>query len=436
EVVDVDKFREWFEQMKKNDAELRSFLTMDTSVKQAGDGCSVLFDKLPSAGGPKVLPKVKVGGSTSSGAPMDGPTKANPMPSVVSINLGAESCAAAKTIWQRYLSEHQLDASARPKDGQFYGCSNTLFASSTTGRYIPRSILASYDSATMDALGEAGLFNPATILTGNKPGPSHQSGESDGAFMDEEEDDIIDDIEAEDEIMDCVRRQLEEADYVEGFMFLHNAAEDACTNGVTSSLLQKLCVEYGKKSKFTFTGMADQGGDASQHAMSGLMMSTLSEYSDLTTFYDRSSLKKVAASKVNGLGISSPDDLTLNGLLARLLSGVTGPMRFGKAMNCNQGFRAASILTLQTNLCCYPRIKYLVPSIGGLVAKGMEDFAVGKANQEVGADACGHALKRGLLCGINPSEGKIIAYSMMCRGVELGSAISKVADLKTDRNYQ
>eukprot|EP00913_Durusdinium_trenchii_P004493 g4172.t1 len=203
--------------------------------------------------------------------------------------------------------------------------------------------------------------------------------------------------------------------------------------------------------------MADQGGDASQHAMSGLMMSTLSEYSDLTTFYDRtasrvavfsldhvthcelpsrSSLKKVAASKVNGLGISSPDDLTLNGLLARLLSGVTGPMRFGKAMNCNQGFRAASILTLQTNLCCYPRIKYLVPSIGGLVAKGMEDFAVGKANQEVGADACGHALKRGLLCGINPSEGKIIAYSMMCRGVELGSAISKVADLKTDRNYQ
>ncbi|CAK9074382.1 unnamed protein product, partial [Durusdinium trenchii] len=422
EVVDVDKFREWFEQMKKNDAELRSFLTMDTSVKQAGDGCSVLFDKLPSAGGPKVLPKVKVGGSTSSGAPMDGPTKANPMPSVVSINLGAESCAAAKTIWQRYLSEHQLDASARPKDGQFYGCSNTLFASSTTGRYIPRSILASYDSATMDALGEAGLFNPATILTGNKPGPSHQSGESDGAFMDE--------------IMDCVRRQLEEADYVEGFMFLHNAAEDACTNGVTSSLLQKLCVEYGKKSKFTFTGMADQGGDASQHAMSGLMMSTLSEYSDLTTFYDRSSLKKVAASKVNGLGISSPDDLTLNGLLARLLSGVTGPMRFGKAMNCNQGFRAASILTLQTNLCCYPRIKYLVPSIGGLVAKGMEDFAVGKANQEVGADACGHALKRGLLCGINPSEGKIIAYSMMCRGVELGSAISKVADLKTDRNYQ
>lgn len=426
--VDIEAFKTWFAAMKESDAQLRAFCTMDSSAKQEGDGVGVLFDKLPVAGGPRVLPKVNVSGFKEGGAISmgeGGGAKANPATSIITIQLGNEGCSAATEIWKRYCSEHQLDGSCRPKDGEFYGTSNPLFAASTTGRYIPRAILASYDSSDVDAVSEAGLFNPTCLFSGSRDGKqSFYDGQGDSSFIEE--------------IQECLRRQKEEADYVEGYMFVHNGTQDAVMNGVASKLMQELSGQ--KANTFCFTGVADSTGDVSEEdaKVGFLLHEGLIEYTDIVSFYDRKSLTKMASGKVNGLGISSPDDVTLNGLLARLLSGVTGPMRFNRVVAANTGMRSASMQAIATNLCSYPRIKYMLPSLGGLTAKGMEDFAVGKPGQEKGADACQHALKRGYLCngfGEHNSE-KIIAYSMFCRGVELSSAVSRVADLKTCRDYQ
>ena len=427
--INIDTVRAWVQLMYEADAQCRSLATMESgTTKTGGDGCGVFFEKLPAAGGPRVLPKVDVAGFKKDGSTMGGSftaPKANPAASIISIHLGGEGCSSATEIWRRYCTEHVLDHGCRPKESEFYGCSNPLFASSTTGRYIPRAILASYDSADVDAVGEANMFNPTCLFAGSRDGKrGFMEGFGDTSFFEE--------------IYDGIRRQKEEADFVEGYMFVHNGGQDSMMNGMTGRLMQELCND--KKLKFTFTGIPDSTGDASlaDCRMAYSFGDHLIEHTDLCTFYDRKSLAKMASSKVNGLGIRSPDDVTLDSLLARLLSGVTGPMRFNRVVTANTGMRGASMQAIAQNLVSYPRIKYMLPSLGGLTAKGMEDFAVGKPGQEKGADACGHALKRGYLCNGfgDHAESKIIAYSMFCRGVELGSAVSRVQDLKTQRDIQ
>ncbi|CAE7297327.1 unnamed protein product [Symbiodinium natans] len=192
--IDIAAFRNWFEAMKKATDEVRSLVHMEPNKTQAGDGVEVLFEKTASVGGPRVLPKVKVGGMKEDTGPAfgasGGPSAKVPA-SVVSVHLGSEGCDVGHLAWQKYLSEHQLDGSCRPKDKSFYGCSAPLFAESTTGRFIPRAILAGYDGGRMDTISQAGIFAPTSFLTGSKPGGTWLDGQNDSSFCDEALDAVV-----------------------------------------------------------------------------------------------------------------------------------------------------------------------------------------------------------------------------------------------------
>lgn len=428
EKVDIDAFRAWFEVMKKAADEVRSLASMEASQTQAGDGTGVLFEKMPSAGGPRVLPKVKVSGMKEMSCEIHwktgGKTAKSPS-AVISVHLGGEGCDVGLQAWQKYMSEHLLDGSCRPKEGGVYGCSTPLFAESTTGRFIPRAILAGYDGGKLDTISQAGIFAPTSIFAGNRPSDnSWSAGQNDSSFIEE--------------IHESIRRQMEQADYVEGLLFNHGAGQDICMGGVAAALYRKTAEDYSKQLRHSVTCVPDFTGEGDRLACT-MLSSPLIEYLDLVTFYDRTSLQKMAHSKVNGLGLASPDYGACTGLAARLLSGITGPLRFGRAINAVEGSRLATWSTDATNLCPYPRIHFMVPSLGGVVAQGMEDFSVpGQAGAEPGFEAAGAALRRGSLssCISRGDDGKIIAINMFCRGVEQSSVIAKVAEIKTDRKFQ
>merc|ERR1712079_648563 len=208
--------------------------------------------------------------------------------------------------------------------------------------------------------------------------------------------------------------------------------------GVAAAIYRKTAEDYSKQMRHSVTCVPDLTAEGDRLACT-MLSSPLIEYLDLVTFYDRTSLQKMASSKVNGLGLASPDYAACTGLAARLLSGITGPLRFGRVINAVEGSRLATWSTDATNLCPYPRIHFMVPSLGGVMAQGMEDFAVpGQSGAEPGFEAAGAALRRGSLssCLSRGDDGKIIAMGMFCRGVEQASAIAKVAEIKTDRKFQ
>mmetsp|Transcript_36143 Transcript_36143/g.83292 ORF Transcript_36143/g.83292 Transcript_36143/m.83292 type:complete len:688 (-) Transcript_36143:222-2285(-) len=427
--IDVEKFAAWAEAMKASSAQVRSLATMDPGTKQAGDGVGVLFETT-TAGGPRVLPKVNVGGMGEAGSfPTGGPI-AKPLPAVISLHLGAEGCDVGLQSWQRFMAEHMLDSSGRPKDGEFYGSAVPLFAEGATGRYVPRAIFADYGSGKLDAIGGAGIFAPTSLFAGTKPGDSFEDGENDKEFGEQ--------------VFDGLRCQLEQADYAPGFLITQNSGEDMTLNGLSSMLLAKLSVECGKKSKHMLLGVPDPmlvGDDKMPYCKAGIFAPCTMEHLDMVSFYDRPALQRMASSKVNGLGLVGADDSACYSLLARMLSGLTGPLRFGSLVSASSGSRLpSSWSTYDTNACPYPRIHFFAPGLGGLVAQGMEDFLVpGQVGQEPGFGAAGAALRRGSLSGCvgkRDSSDKIMSAVMMCRGVEQSSVLSKLLEIKADRGFQ
>lgn len=92
----------------------------------------------------------------------------------------------------------------------------------------------------------------------------------------------------------------------------------------------------------------------------------------------------------------------------RFLSGLTGPMRFGRFANSTP----TCLACYGQSLMPYPRMKYTFPLIGHGPGSGLE--------------VAGTAIACGSLCTANNRAGKTIAATMLCRGMEQSMALAAV----------
>jgi len=422
--------RTWFENMKKADAELRSFVTQSLP-KQAGDGPGVLFYSTPSTGfGPGLheLPKAKSGSRSKSGdAGYFGSGKRGGTvlkdASVIMLHVGDAGCNTGFGSWRHIMSDHQLDGGARPKDGTFYGRSSVHFAESVTGRYVPRAIFAG-SSSSLGSVHAENIFAPTSMLqadAGN--GSNFGSGESEAG------NDFVE------KIFDCARLQMEQADYGQGFIITHSVGEEAYLDGVFSKLLARLSSQYGKKHKYTITGVPSEGNQGDS-GLSALSFDCLTQAADVVSFYDQSALMKLASSQ-HGLGIASPGSNETSNLVGRVVRGMTGSMRFSGSVPASEGSLSGNLMSLATNLVPYPRIHFMLPGLGGLTSEASSDFYIDGAR---GYAATGQASSIGslstALTTANRGKGKTIAMSLLCRGVQHYACMSKVMESRASRNYQ
>eukprot|EP00930_Biecheleria_cincta_P098150 TRINITY_DN89830_c0_g1_i1.p1 TRINITY_DN89830_c0_g1~~TRINITY_DN89830_c0_g1_i1.p1 ORF type:complete len:663 (-),score=120.54 TRINITY_DN89830_c0_g1_i1:167-2155(-) len=422
-------FKTWWEKMKQAEAEILSWKDLDSCASlptQAGDGPGCLFQQQSSAGeasGPRELPKAvkypRPEGKPTMVARTRG--RATTPLSVLTLHFGETGCSTGHAAWERIMAEHCLGADGRPKDGSFYGRSCVHFAESVTGRYVPQAIFAGYGS--LDAVSAAGMFDPNTILQKTSPGSRWQDGYGHDSLVEE--------------VLDRVRLQCEKG-ACSDMILTYSLFEDGPTSGFAAKFLQRASVEYGKASKFCIAGTPDcmdlEGNQPpTSWGYCGLSYNTLMEHTDVCSFFDRTSLAKLASSKINGLGIESPDDRDLNSLLARLVTSLTGGMRL--VTPASEGSRNSSLKDIATNLVPYPRIHFMMPSLGGLMEKAAADFAV---DSTPGTSATGHAFFKGGLSTAHVSrfEEKIAAVTILGRGLEQCALLSKVMEIKTDRRVQ
>ena len=111
---------------------------------------------------------------------------------------------------------------------------------------------------------------------------------------------------------------------------------------------------------------------------------------------------------------ASPTRKVFLGLALRFLSGLTGPMRFGRFPNATP----TRLAWYGQSLMPYPRIKYTFPFIGHGPGSGLE---VAQA-----------AMASGSLCtaNVDRSVGKTISAAMLCRGMEQSMALAAVIPIR------
>ncbi|CAK9106140.1 unnamed protein product [Durusdinium trenchii] len=430
-------------------------------------------------------PLTYIGGSAPAFAGRRGPSAAghsgrvrpNDAATLLSIHLDE---GLGIDCWQHVMKEHGVDTTGRAQD--FYGCSQVLFSQSRTGRYVPRSIFAG-SQKSMDTVSQAGMFDPLSIVVAPE-GCSLETACDEGLKIPElleavrlqlERSDYVEGVLVSSTIgQDFGTSALQKAilNHVTMEMpklikvccscipdcqvYLDNFASGLVTNAYAeaadspeqphrwheaelrpsprlsrrrdySSHGHLFLAPYSQepagmieKDTTTCSSEADPSRAAANAAISTRDQQDLA---DLVVLYDRTAVQKRAKAQENGLGLSSPSDADCRGVVARLFSGLTGPMRFARL---NDDATPCSLWTYAQSLVPYPMIKYTMASLGGL---GSPPSGV-----DPGLAAARAALLNGSLCTANfdRSIGKTISSTMICRGVQQCMALSPVITKRMD----
>merc|ERR1712161_57058 len=131
-------------------------------------------------------------------------------------------------------------------------------------------------------------------------------------------------------------------------------------SGLGSLLLERLSVDYGKKSKLGFCVYPSPQVSTAVVEPYNAVLSThsLLEYSDLTFNLDNEALYNVCRTS---LDIERPSYLNLNRLIAQVVSSLTASLRFDGALNVD-------VTEFQTNLVPYPRIHFMLTSYAPVIS--------------------------------------------------------------------
>merc|ERR1712036_37247 len=133
---------------------------------------------------------------------------------------------------------------------------------------------------------------------------------------------------------------------LQGFM-IFNACGGGTGSGLGCLLLERLSVDYGKKSKISFTvwSCPQISSACVEPYNTVLCVHSLLEHTDVTNQVDNEALYDICR---RNLDIERPTYTNLNRLLAQVISSLTASLRFDGALNVD-------ITEFQTNLVPYPR---------------------------------------------------------------------------------
>ena len=130
--------------------------------------------------------------------------------------------------------------------------------------------------------------------------------------------------------------------------------------GFGSLLLERLSVDYGRKSKLTFTIYPSPQVSTAVVEPYNCVLAThsLMEHSDVSFMVDNEALYDLCR---RNLDVERPTYTNLNRLVAQIISSLTASLRFDGALNVD-------ITEFQTNLVPYPRIHFMLTSYAPVIS--------------------------------------------------------------------
>lgn len=149
--------------------------------------------------------------------------------------------------------------------------------------------------------------------------------------------------------LDRIRKLTEMCTGHQGFIVFHSFG-GGTGSGFSSLLMESLSIEYGKKSKLTFSIYpAPQVATAIVEPYNALLQCHTSlEHTDVAFLVDNEAIFDICQ---KSLGAHRPTYTNLNRIIAQVISSVTASLRFDGALNVD-------LTEFQTNLVPYPRIHF------------------------------------------------------------------------------
>jgi len=315
---------------------------------------------------------------------------------VISICVGQAGIQLGNTIWKQYLAEHSIQADGTTTNPE--NASSTFFTLSDNGQAVPRNAYFDLEPTVCDEVraGVHGkLHNPESLINGMEDAANNFAR---GHYTVGKE--LSDKCEA------FLRKMVDNCQNVQGFFVSHSVG-GGTGSGLGALLLEKIAVEYRKKSKIGFEIYPSPNISTCIVEPYNALLSThwLLDHTDVSLLLDNEALYEICQ---KSLDIERPSYGQLNMVITKVISSMTTALRFTGELNVD-------LNEFQTNLVPFPRLHFMTTSLAPLLSEKKKSTATATVQQIT--DNCFQS-KNFLIKyeGFDVAEDKYMAISLNYRG--------------------
>ncbi|ELW48334.1 Tubulin alpha chain-like 3, partial [Tupaia chinensis] len=324
----------------------------------------------------------------------------------LSIHVGQAGIQIGDACWELYCLEHGIqpdgvildskqeqleDAKMEPTNASF----NTFFCETRTGKHVPRALFMDLEPTVIDGIRTGkyrSLFHPDQLFSGKEDAANNYAR---GHYSVGSE--VIEPV------LERIRKLAKQCSGLQGFLIFRSFG-GGTGSGFTSLLMERLSVEYSRKTKLEFSVYPAPRISTAVVEPYNAVLTTHStiEHSDCTFMVDNEAIYDICHRK---LGVEHPSYASINRLIGQVVSSITASLRFEGPLNVD-------LIEFQTNLVPYPRIHFPMTTYAPIISADKayhEQLSVSDITA-----ACFEFSNQLVKC--DPRLGKYMACCLLYRG--------------------
>lgn len=338
----------------------------------------------------------------------------------ISVHIGQCGVQMGNACWELYCLEHNIQPDGlMPSDKSVGVCEdsfNTFFSETSSGKHVPRALFVDLETTVIDEIRSGPyrkLFHPQQMLTDKEDAANNYAR---GHYTVGRQ--MIDNA------VDAIQKLSEACSGLQGFLIFHSFG-GGTGSGFTSLLLERLSLNFGKKSKLEFAIYPSPKVATAVVEPYNSVLTTHAtlEHTDCAFMVDNEAIYDICN---RNLDVERPSYSNLNRLVSQIVSSITASLRFEGSLNVD-------LTEFQTNLVPYPRIHFPLATYSPIISAEKahhEQFTVADITK-----ACFEPNNQLVKC--DPRHGKYMACCLLYRGDVVPKDVSAaIADIKTKRSIQ
>jgi len=274
-----------------------------------------------------------------------------PTREVLTVNVGQAGIQLGNAVWEQYCCEHLIKPDGQLVNADADKYFTTFFEETGTGQYVPRNITVDLEPTVVDDVRTgiySQMFHPEFLLNGKEDAANNFAR---GHYTVGKE--ILD------QVNDRLRKLVDNSENVQGFI-MHHAVGGGTGSGLGALILERIAVDYRKKSKIGFEIYPAPKISTSIVEPYNAMLSThwLLDHTEVSIVLDNEAIYGICQKQ---LDIKRPTYSHINIIVAKVVSSMTAALRFDGELNVDLG-------EFQTNLVPFPRLHFMTTALAPVVS--------------------------------------------------------------------